>query len=57
MYTNIKFHKGPIGDKLVLDQWYGSITVLCNKSRYNTRRIKPYTPDTNVEDINHEKYL
>ena len=37
----------------------GTVTLQCGtiKGRYNIRRIKPNASDTNVEDINHEKYV
>ena len=54
MHTNMKHYIRAHFYNEVLDQWKGRITVLCDKIRYNIRRIKPYTSDTNIEDINTE---
>ena len=50
-------YKGPF----VITQFWNNGTVTLQygptKIRYNVRWIKPYTSDTNVEDISIEKYV
>ena len=38
----------------MLEQWQGYSTLWPKKFGYNIRRIKPYTSDTNVEDMTPE---
>ena len=50
-------HKGPF---VINEYWNnGTVTIQCGaiKIRYNIRQINPYKSDTNIEDINPEKYV
>ena len=60
IWQYVQYQSATQGPFLINKFWINFTVSLqsgVTKNRYNIRHIRPYTYDTNIEDINTEKYL